>query len=101
MLSSKYGDKFRTELSDDIKGHINDLKKLNDEKRAAKLLQTPLVLCCSIFVCWIAISIFGKFFQMLLKKVFLAITNKNLVAFSSVRHFESNYLLYLNFKHSI
>ena len=68
MLSSKYGEKFRTELSDDIKGHINDLKKLNDEKRAAKLLQTPLVLCCSIFVCWIAISIFGKFFRTLFLK---------------------------------
>jgi len=61
MLSSKYGEKFRTELSDNLKGNIHDLKKLNDEKRAAKLLQTPLVLVGSIFILWVAISIFELF----------------------------------------
>ena len=65
MLSAKYGEKFRTELSDDLKGHIHDLKKLNDEKRAAKLLQTPLVLVGSIFILWVAISVFGEFLKFL------------------------------------
>ena len=44
MLSSKYGDQYRGELSDSLKGFIEDMQKLNDEKRAAKLLQTPLIL---------------------------------------------------------
>lgn len=57
MLSSKYGDQYRGELSDSLKGFIEDMQKLNDEKRAAKLLQTPLILFMSVLICWIAISI--------------------------------------------
>ena len=60
MLSSKYGDQYRGELSDSLKGFIEDMQKLNDEKRAAKLLQTPLILFMSVLICWIAISILGK-----------------------------------------
>ena len=68
MLSAKYGAKFRTELDESLQGHIQDLKKLNDEKRAAKLLQTPLVLIGSIFVCWVAISILGNLINSSLHK---------------------------------
>ena len=60
MLSSKYGDQYRGELSDSLKGFIEDMQKLNDEKRAAKLLQTPLILFMSVLICWIAISILGE-----------------------------------------
>ena len=63
MLSSKYGDQYRGELSDSLKGFIEDMQKLNDEKRAAKLLQTPLILFMSVLICWIAISILGKIAQ--------------------------------------
>lgn len=57
MLSAKYGTQYRGELTDSLKGFISDMQKLNDEKRAAKLLQTPLILFMSVLICWIAISI--------------------------------------------
>ena len=63
MLSSKYGEQYRGELSDSLKGFIEDMQKLNDEKRAAKLLQTPLILFMSVLICWIAISILGESFH--------------------------------------
>ena len=40
MLSSKYGDQYRGELSDSLKGFIEDMQKLNDEKRAEVRFQS-------------------------------------------------------------
>ena len=34
MLSSKYGDQYRRELSDSLKGDIEEMRKLNDANRA-------------------------------------------------------------------
>ena len=59
MLSSKYGEKYKNELSESLQGHIVDMQKLNDEKRAAKLLQTPLILVISVTLCWVVIAILG------------------------------------------
>jgi hypothetical protein len=61
MLSSKYGEKYKNELSESLQGHIVDMQKLNDEKRAAKLLQTPLILVISVTLCWVVIAILELF----------------------------------------
>ena len=64
MLSSKYGEQYRTDLNESLNEKILYMKKINDmkinEKRAAKLLQTPLILGISVLLCWILISILGK-----------------------------------------
>ena len=60
MLSSKYGEQYRQSLQNDIDMKLDVLKKLNDEKRAAKLLQTPLILFITIIVGWLIVFILGK-----------------------------------------
>ena len=60
MLSSKYGEQYRQNLQIDINTKLDVLKKLNDEKRAAKLLQTPLILFFTIIVGWLIVFILGE-----------------------------------------
>jgi len=59
MLSSKYGAQYRQTLEQDLKGKIDVMRKLNDEKRAAKLLQTPLTLIGTILCGWFVVFILG------------------------------------------
>jgi len=61
MLSSKYGEQYRQNLQNDIDMKLDVLKKLNDEKRAAKLLQTPLILFITIIVGWLIVFILELF----------------------------------------
>ena len=60
MLSKKYGPKFRQDLESELLSDIEQKRKLNDERRAAKLVQTPLIIIVALFVCWFAIFILGK-----------------------------------------
>ena len=60
MLSKKYGPKFRSDLEAELISDIEQKRKLNDERRAAKLVQTPLIIIVALFVCWFAIFILGK-----------------------------------------
>jgi len=60
MLSKKYGPKFRHDLESELVSDIEQKRKLNDERRAAKLVQTPLIIIVALFVCWFAIFILGK-----------------------------------------
>ena len=60
MLSAKYGKQYRDDLEQDILGKMDVMRKLNDEKRAAKLLQTPLILFFTIMVAWFAVFILGE-----------------------------------------
>jgi len=57
MLSKKYGPKFRQDLETELLSDIEQKRKLNDERRAAKLVQTPLIIIVALFVCWFAIFI--------------------------------------------
>lgn len=59
MLSAKYGNQYRENLEQDILSKIDVMRKLNDEKRAAKQFQTPLILLFTIIVALFASSISG------------------------------------------
>ena len=77
MLSSKYGQQYRDDLECDIRSKIDVIRKLNDEKRAAKLLQTPLTLIGSIICGWFFVfilgtKIFNKGFRVLYHVEFLS-----------------------------
>lgn len=61
MLSAKYGKQYRDDLEQDILSKMDVMRKLNDEKRAAKLLQTPLILIFTVLVAWFAIFILELF----------------------------------------
>ncbi|CAG5112714.1 Oidioi.mRNA.OKI2018_I69.chr2.g6897.t1.cds [Oikopleura dioica] len=56
-LEQKYGPKFRSDLEAELISDIEQKRKLNDERRAAKLVQTPLIIIVALFVCWFAIFI--------------------------------------------